>query len=36
MVKRQAKTIYKGCLNSNEEWVMKISSDLKIADKINF
>lgn len=35
-LKRQAKTIYKGCLNSDEEWVMKIRSDLKIADKNKF
>ena len=35
-LKRQAKTIYKGCLNSNEEWVMKIRSDLKIEDKNKF
>ena len=35
-LKRQTKTIYKGCINSNEEWVMKIRSDLKIVDKNKF
>ncbi len=35
-LKRQAKTIFFGCNDSKEKWVMKIRSDLKIVDKMRF
>ncbi len=35
-LKRQAKTIHSACIRSNEEWVMKIRSDLSIVDKKRF
>ena len=35
-LKRQAKTIHSACIRSNEEWVMKIRSDLSIVDERKF